>query len=322
MGRKKEYDIQILRAIAIIAVVLIHTTPPGYYQVLCRPFINYPVGLFLFLSGYLTKTNYSNWLSFYQRRIIRVLVPYILWSVIYSMPPLGNPSSLVYNLITASAAGHLYYLPVYMQLVLLTPFLLRLSRTQYQLLCWIISPLSIILFAYTQYYFGIGLNAYISLFFDITCFSWFIFYYLGFVLGNKLIVLKFNSNKIGILLILSIILQIIEGYVLLRLGMSNCGTQIKLTSLLTTVLCCIIVNHLLTTKTINIRSKLLYTIGNYSFGIYLCHIFFITVAHLFPAYQNIPYILNTTLILSVSLVFCYACDRLLSTTICKWFGIK
>ena len=49
--------VQIFRALAIIAVVMIHTTPLGNYQVLCRPFINFSVATFLFLSGYLTKVD-------------------------------------------------------------------------------------------------------------------------------------------------------------------------------------------------------------------------------------------------------------------------
>ncbi len=60
-GKQKNKEIQVLRAIAIIAVVLIHTAPTeGLYQVFIRPFINFSVPLFLFLSGYLTKSENDN----------------------------------------------------------------------------------------------------------------------------------------------------------------------------------------------------------------------------------------------------------------------
>ena len=49
MKVEKNYKIQILRAIAIFAVVFIHTCPTGEWQVFCRPFINFAVALFLFL---------------------------------------------------------------------------------------------------------------------------------------------------------------------------------------------------------------------------------------------------------------------------------
>lgn len=54
-NRIKNHRIQILRAFAIIAVVMIHTSPPAAGQVIFRPFINFGVATFLFLSGYLTK---------------------------------------------------------------------------------------------------------------------------------------------------------------------------------------------------------------------------------------------------------------------------
>ena len=53
--KPKNNTIQIFRALAIIAVVMIHTCPSGEWQVFCRPFINFSVATFLLLSGYLTK---------------------------------------------------------------------------------------------------------------------------------------------------------------------------------------------------------------------------------------------------------------------------
>ena len=52
---ENSYRIQVLRGLAILGVVLIHTTPIGIAQVYCRPFINFSVGLFLFLSGFLSS---------------------------------------------------------------------------------------------------------------------------------------------------------------------------------------------------------------------------------------------------------------------------
>lgn len=49
--------VQILRGLAIIAVVFIHNTPDGLAQVYCRPFFNFSVGLFLFLSGFLSNAS-------------------------------------------------------------------------------------------------------------------------------------------------------------------------------------------------------------------------------------------------------------------------
>ena len=69
------------RAIAIIAVVMIHTTPAGQWQVFCKRFINFAVATFIFLSGYLTKADNENWLKFYIRRITLKLSPILSSSI-------------------------------------------------------------------------------------------------------------------------------------------------------------------------------------------------------------------------------------------------
>lgn len=53
MARKDPY-IQVLRGLAIAAVVLIHCLPESSASVTLRPFLNWSVALFLFLSGMLT----------------------------------------------------------------------------------------------------------------------------------------------------------------------------------------------------------------------------------------------------------------------------
>ena len=89
--------VQVLRALAIIAVVAIHTCPSGLPQVIVRPFVNFGVGLFLFLSGWLTRENDFG-KSFFKRRIFRVLVPYVIWTVVYSLQR-GAPDKILFNLL-------------------------------------------------------------------------------------------------------------------------------------------------------------------------------------------------------------------------------
>ena len=67
MTKEKSYKIQVLRGLAIIAVVLIHNTPGGIAQVWCRPFLNFSVGLFLFMSAMLSSVEKWN----PKKRILR-----------------------------------------------------------------------------------------------------------------------------------------------------------------------------------------------------------------------------------------------------------
>lgn len=57
---------QIVRALAICAVVMIHSNDGGVIGVGVRPFINFAVAMFIFCSGYLTKLDNSNLLGFYK----------------------------------------------------------------------------------------------------------------------------------------------------------------------------------------------------------------------------------------------------------------
>ena len=76
---KKSYMIQMLRGLAIIAVVFIHNTPGGLPQVFCRPFLNFSVGLFLFLSGMLSCAD--KWKP--RKRIMKIVIPYVIWTLLY-----------------------------------------------------------------------------------------------------------------------------------------------------------------------------------------------------------------------------------------------
>ena len=117
--------VQVFRALAIIAVVMIHTTPEGACQIYIKPFINFAVATCLFLSGYLTSAKSDNWMMFYRKRIIRVIIPYLIWTIIYSISDFRYNGfvGLAKNLLSANATTTLYYIFVYIQFVLLTPLL-------------------------------------------------------------------------------------------------------------------------------------------------------------------------------------------------------
>lgn len=61
------YKIQICRAIAIIAVLVIHNCPQELGGVMVRCFVNFAVALFIFLSGFLTKIVNNDIKIFYKK---------------------------------------------------------------------------------------------------------------------------------------------------------------------------------------------------------------------------------------------------------------
>lgn len=317
--------IQIFRALSIIAVVMIHTTPGGEWQVMCRPFINFSVATFLFLSGYLTKIENDNWCAFCRKRITRVIIPYVIWTIIYSLISIlknGNVLIIARNLITAQAAATMYYILVYIQFVLLTPCLARLAQSRYRNLGWLVAPLSLLVFVYYGLLTGTKFNTYISIFWSNACLGWFTFYYLGLLLGNRIIKPNYSLKKLTLLYTVSIILQIAEGYGFFSLGSTSCGTQLKLTSILTSSIFCLIIYTILNRPKIDIKNNFLRSLGDYSFGIYLCHIMILMILFYIPHFKAIPYPLTSAIVLLISWGCCYIGYKILPKKTSGWLGLK
>ena len=323
MIKEKRNDIQFLRAIAIIAVICIHTCPIGVAQVYIRPFINYAVALFVFLSGYLTKIENDNWLSFFRKRISRVLIPYCIWTVFYVITQSGTSIQSILttpkHLLLADAIVPLYYIPVYIGLVLITPLLSLLIKTKYRNAVWMISPFYKIIIFYLPLVFSFQYSSVITKLPALWFMDWLIYYFLGIILGNHLCSSKFNIKLMISLFVFSLILQSIEGHILYtKFNYMNCGTQSKLTCLASNIFFLLIIHTLLQAKRLNINSTLTEKIGDYSFGIYLCHVSFIN--H-FPYLSYFPFPINSLLVLLMSLAFCWICDHALNRRVCKWLGI-
>lgn len=317
--------IQIFRALSIIAVVMIHTTPSGEWQVFCRPFINFSVATFLFLSGYLTKIENDNWFAFCKKRIIRVIIPYIIWTIFYTLPPIFSGDGIlviVKNLITAKATVAMYYIFVYIQFVLLTPWLAQLAKSKHRHWGWLIAPISMIIFKYSGLLTGIEPNAYVSLLWSDVCLGWFTYYYLGLLLGNRIIKPDYSLKTLILLYLVSILLQMVEGYGWLLLGEANCGTQVKLTSFLTSTLFLLIVYTLLNKPDIDVKSKFLRSLGDYSFGIYLCHIMVIMVLRRIPYYTTLSYPFTSFMVVLISWGCCYIGNKICGKKISGWLGLK
>ncbi len=301
----RSYNIQMLRGLAIIAVVFIHNTPSGIAQVWYRPFLNFAVGLFLFMSGMLSDSR--KWKP--RKRIIKVIIPYILWTLVYVIllskyDTFSNiPVIYVKQLITGRAAAIMYYVFIYCEFTLLIPLIDKLANSKYKYIGFIISPIEIILMRLLPLIFDIQVNNYVDIIQNVSCLGWFSYFYFGYLLGNSRIILKVSNRKLAIFWGISIISQIIEGYIYFCLGEPNCGTQLKLTSLLSGILFCMLAYRFICT-TKNICLKLLYVLGNISFGIYFSHISIMVILSNVPFYSKyVIYPFNTLITILISCAF-------------------
>lgn len=307
MTSAKSNKIQLLRGLAIIAVVFIHNTPDGLSQVFCRPFLNFAVGLFLFLSGMLSNVN--NWNP--RKRIIKVVIPYILWTFIYTL--LYNPVTLsglpmlfLKKLLTGGGAAIMYYIFVYCEFTLLIPLIDKLARSKYKYLGFFISPIEIICMRLIPLVLGYEFNTYIKVILRLSCLSWFTFFYLGYLLGNHIIKIKLPTKKLAVLWIAAVILQMAEGYWYLSMGEANCGTQTKLSCLLTGIPLAIMAYRFVNSEK-PYHSKLLKGLGDCSFGIYFSHLAVMAILEKIPYYsQYVFYPLNGVIAVLVSFAFVLA----------------
>ena len=282
----KNQKIQILRAIAICAVVAIHTEPPYLFGILARSFVNFAVSMFFFLSGYLTKLEYDDWFSFFKKRISRVVVPYIFWSlswVLYGFIVSRHYDHLLFQLLTGQCVYPYYFVFVYVQFVLFTPWISRLIKSHYRWVGWLIQPAAIVLL---RYY---GLEKHLG--FSVL-FSWFTPYYLGMILGNHILDYSLSRKKTIFLWFVSLVLSIGEGLIWNHLGNYDLATtQESISNCLYSIACMLLAYHYINDDNLTIQNNfvnnLLILLGDCSFGIFLIHAFIILIVARSPLYQHL-----------------------------------
>lgn len=316
----KNLGVQILRATAIAAVICIHTCPKGIIQCLIRPFINFGVPLFLFLSGYLTiPERIQSIPKFYSKRIIRVLLPYLIWTLIYSLSNEFTIRRFISNLLFARATYTLYYVFVYIQLVLLTPLLLKLSQSSSHWLGWLITPLSLFAIQYPYSVMSSGLlcNESISIIWSVCCLPWITYYYMGLFLGN------YGDNKIlapdSYWIVLAIVTEIAEGYFWYKCGYIDCGTPYKFSSLITNTIVLLYAYHYLIHNPIT-TNRWIISIGDYSFGIYLVHPLILSYLSTQALYIKMPFPICSVILLAITYGLVVLGHKVLGERISKVVG--
>lgn len=248
--RKNEY-IQVLRGVSILAVVLIHCLPPAFLlTVAIRPFLNFAVPLFIFLSGYLTTPDKCDkTIYFYRHRIGKVLPPYLLWSFLY-LAAAGQTDiiAIIKALLIGSARGQLYYLVVYIQLVLISPLLWHLLVHKFfiaRLLYWI-TPM-MFLIRYMAEFLGAG-----SMHLESFCGTWLIYYLIGLEWRSKIVprLSRFRyTTKRGIALLgICLLIQEIEGFIWYSFGYSDFAISQQKISVLLSAVAFILVSMKVTDK--------------------------------------------------------------------------
>lgn len=131
--------LQSIRGLAIACVVCIHCLPQCAASVVLRPFLNWAVAGFLFLSGLLTSES-KILRGGLAKRLHKVLIPYLVWSGIYLVVTQRlTAGGIVKGVLFGTSSAQMYYLLVCAQLVVLTPLLYRVLRS-HRLLVYCVTP--------------------------------------------------------------------------------------------------------------------------------------------------------------------------------------
>lgn len=323
--------IQVLRGLAITAVIILHTSPQGLPGVIIWTAASYAVALFLFCSGWLTKASCPDVKKFYKKRLTRVLVPYVIWSFLYTAAFAYRdgtfnmfPRNYLYNLEHGTANFSLYFIIVYIILTLLTPLIGKLVKSEYKWAGFLITPIYMIVTTYIPVLTGkviipLSITPFLRL-------QWFGFYYLGMALGNHAVEWKLSKKQTVILYCAALFATFLEGLYWNHLGnRSMAATQIKMTAHFSSCIAGVLAHIYLEDDKFNGFGKLekcLAYIGDYSFGIYLVHVMLIGGFGRIHGWDSIPFPVNTMIILFGSLFCCIVADKCFEGRFSRILGIR
>ncbi|KGR78421.1 acyltransferase [Ureibacillus sinduriensis] len=328
-------EITIVRAIAILGVLLVHSTSfitvelptasrsYAFYNFL-NTFFKYGTPTFIFLSSFVLFYNYTNreitkkmLFNFYKKRFVFVVIPYLIFSIIYFALTVhlyydyGLLEAMIIftkKVLTGKAYTHLYFVFISIQFYLIFPLVLFLVQkykwvSRYSLLIGLVIQWTFVLL--NHFYFNITFKGSISL-------SYMSYYFLGIYLGVYLEQFKtfLNTNKRYILSALWLVSGFYYVYAmyLTREGLATYDSMVyELLWNAFTYFAAIfyfgfafIIYEKINSK---IREVLLY-LGDISFGVYLIHPLFLLFYRMIPVSIESPWyhLFNLGLFLS-GLVF-------------------
>lgn len=141
METKNQHKItvDVLRIISILAVVFIHTTTRtleisvfALQKIPFTLFLNqisrFAVPLFFMISGFVLELNYhskENYLTYLRKRLSRIFIPYVFWSIIYYFFVYvhGRDPNFFSSLLRGDASYQLYFIPALLIFYLIFPLI-------------------------------------------------------------------------------------------------------------------------------------------------------------------------------------------------------
>lgn len=291
--KTRDYNMDLLRILAAFMVIVIHVsahnfsdTPTKSIEWLSYNFydsvVRSAVPIFLMISGafFLTDRIQSNIKKLYTKNIFKLVIVFIIWSIIYVIFSLFTDRLTTDQIISSIITGHfhLWYLPVIIGIYIISPFIYRFIKNsdktifKYFIILFIIACCCKTI-SYLEFLPGYD---YINLLFDnlpvdIIC-GFYSYFILGYFLHNYDIS-KRMTKIIYILAVASIFCCFIGTYILSRYSGYNNPNLMKEFSVFTLFeaigLFLFFKNKVFVSK--EIFSNRVSNIANCTLGIYIIH---------------------------------------------------
>jgi surface polysaccharide O-acyltransferase-like enzyme len=345
MQKDRDLSFDAFRGVAIIAVVAIHSSGFGFswrysasgrwnftFIIAYIQLLLFAVPALIFMSGYWSSKSpiksLKDYTSFLTRKLPRVLIPYLFWSFVvfgYTAIQTGGMDirRMVLELLTGGACFPYYFIIVIIQLYMITPLLQYVNRRAYGLMLVLVFSMTTVFALYLSRVYSLiwHLPAYLPFY------SWIIFYEIGLLTGDRYDKkITFKSAPVFILssVLICLLISELEGMILLS-GYDNLGfaiSPVKYSSILYSV--CIICGFLFLRGRLNRWPKFLVAIGNYSFGIYLIHIFvlgkvagIVQKAEIIYSFQLLYQFIVVLITIPICFLLISVTRRLLAPTFCR-----
>lgn len=323
---KKHRDLywQFIRGICILAVILVHSLSINkeyninIINISIRQILNFAVPVFVFMSGYFINIekfkSKEEILYFYAKRSKKLILPFFIFSCIYCIIYIITTndeiiwSELIKGLFIGKYGEQLYYIVVLLELVIITPLLVKLYLANSSLINILILSITPICYFINDIYFKI--NGYAINNLQIFFIAWISYFYLGIIIRNKKNKLnnQLRRNSKIIIYTTITILAIIMSIFIFNQNYANynfCISQMRLTNIcyVLVILYLIINNH---KKGYNKSNKVInkiIEIGNVSFGIYFIHLIPLKIIKKIVNIIKINYFIQILIIFIGTLLF-------------------
>lgn len=287
--KEKLIEMDMLRAICALAVVIIHTS--GYtlinsaegsvsYNVSLslNQIARFSVPLFLFLSGLGLGISYKkdeSYFKFLRKRVFKIIPPYILWGSLYLILIQKNYDYKTWGELFLKGDKvfyHLYYIPLIMTLYIIFPILYPLFKRIEGVIIFLLISLGVTYFAH---YYNVP-DLTLDIFSKRNAIFWNVYFvsgvYISREVNNLIRRTKTHKVKIMVIVIVCVICLIGESFIGLNTGKSlDYSTTFIRPSVM---IYSYIVMLYVFSKTYNKKSilvKILGEISKSSFSIYLIH---------------------------------------------------